>query len=329
MIGAGSFGTALALHLGRKGKEVLLLSHRKDIVEGINNTKKNPVYLTSTELPANVRGGEFSAHADLRPFAAVVIAVPTQYIAEVISQFKIAKDTLLVCASKGIEIATGALPSDIIARVFGDEISRKTVFLSGPSFAGEVALEMPTALSAACYDVSMAEKAQTLFHSPYFRIYTSLDPIGIQVAGAVKNVIAIASGACNGLGFGANSRAALITRGLAEMTRLGIALGAQPSSFIGLGGVGDLFLTCSSEQSRNFSFGLRLARGESAEDIMSGMDSVAEGVTTAKAAHFLGLKLGVSLPITSLVYEVLYESKPVKQAVLELISREPKPEESF
>jgi glycerol-3-phosphate dehydrogenase len=232
----------------------------------------------------------------------------------------------MVCAAKGIELGTQRLPKDIIADVLGAEHGDNAVFLSGPSFASEIAARQPTCVAVASKDARRAAWAQELFHAVHFRVYTSDDPIGLEVAGALKNVVAIAAGATVGIGFQMNSRAALITRGLAELTRIGAALGANPLTFKGLGGVGDLFLTCTSEKSRNFMVGYRLGRGEALAEVQRTLGSVAEGVATTKAAFELSQRLGVDVPIIHETYNVLYEGKPIAQAVMDLLTREAKPE---
>ena len=199
-------------------------------------------------------------------------------------------------------------------------------FLSGPSFAIEVAARQPTCVTVASLSTERAHRTQRLFHAPFFRVYDISDPIGLEIAGALKNVIAIASGACAGAGFQLNARAALISRGLAEITRFGLALGANPLTFAGLSGVGDLFLTCTSEKSRNYTVGYRIGQGESLQYITDTLGSVAEGVTTTKAAYEMAKRLGVDSPITDAVYSVLYEGKNYKVAMLELMSREPSQE---
>jgi glycerol-3-phosphate dehydrogenase (NAD(P)+) len=252
---------------------------------------------------------------------------PTQTMREVLLGIKKfwRPELLLICAAKGIEIGSLKLPTDIISEILGPDVAAKSAFLSGPSFASEIAAHQPTAVAVASRDANRAAWAQELFHAAHFRVYTSDDPIGLEVAGALKNIVAIAAGASVGIGFQMNSRAALITRGLAEITRIGVALGANPLTFKGLGGVGDLFLTCTSEKSRNFSVGFRLGKGEQLENVLKEV-GVAEGVTTAKAAYDLVNKLGVDAPIMTEVYRVLYEGKPIAQAVMDLLTREAKPE---
>lgn len=328
VLGGGNFGTCLAQHLAHKGHEVVIWSIEEDVVSGINKNHKNPKYLKTIELSQNI-----SATSDLNNiaydgFSVIVNAVPTQFMRSVLSQLKgkITHDHLMVCASKGIEIGTHALPGQIISESLSPEISKNAVFLSGPSFAIEVAQRLPTAVSAASEVLSRAEDAQNVFHDSFFRVYTSEDPTGLEVSGALKNVVAIAAGAAKGLGMQANSSAALLTRGLAEITRIGVKLGANPLTFKGLAGVGDLFLTCTSEKSRNFTVGFRLGKGEKLKDIVENLGSVAEGVTTTKAAFQLANDLGVDSPITKQVYLVLYEDKPIQQAVMDLINRDPKAE---
>jgi glycerol-3-phosphate dehydrogenase len=263
----------------------------------------------------------------MAPISVIVQATPTQTMREVLSLVKPfwRKELLLICAAKGIELGTLQLPSEIIANVLGNETADRAAFLSGPSFASEIVARQPTALSVASKEATSANWAQELFHAAHFRVYTSNDPIGLEVAGALKNVVAIAAGASEGIGFQANSRAALITRGLAEITRIGVAMGANPLTFKGLSGVGDLFLTCTSEKSRNFSLGYRLGKGESIEHALASV-GVAEGFSTAKSAYELSVKIKVDAPIIAEVYRVLYEGKPITQAVMDLVTREAKPE---
>jgi glycerol-3-phosphate dehydrogenase (NAD(P)+) len=236
------------------------------------------------------------------------------------------EDQLLVCAAKGIELGTLLLPGGVIASVLGSAVAEKASFLSGPSFASEIAAHQPTCVTAASKFEKSAAWTQELFHAAQFRVYTSPDPIGLEVAGALKNVIAIAAGAAVGIGFQMNSQAALITRGLAEITRVGVAMGANPLTFKGLSGVGDLFLTCTSAKSRNYTVGYRLGKGETLNKVTAEIGSVAEGVATAKAAYELSRSLGVSTPIIEETYKVLYEEKPIAQAVMDLLTRDAKSE---
>ena len=321
VLGAGNFGTCLAQHLAEKGHLVTLWARSRIVSEAINLEKQNPRYLSHIRLHANISSVDVLSPALIKEFSTIVLAIPTQFIRSVLSAYrsKIHQDQLVVSAIKGIEQGSLCLPAELIASSL-EYPRKKTVFLSGPSFASEVAEGQPTAVTMASLDETAVRKGQAVFHSPRFRVYTSLDPTGVEIAGALKNVVAIAAGACVGLGFKSNALSALITRGLAELTRFGVALGANPLTFNGLGGVGDLFLTCSSKKSRNFTVGFRLAQGESLEKIMKTLGSVAEGVATTKAAYELGLKQGVRMSITIAVYRVLYENVKVQQAVEDLLN---------
>lgn len=321
IVGAGSFGTCLAVHLARLGHQVYLWSYEKSIADGINQNHRNPQFLSQISIPENVLA--FSDQDRLHeqiPASAVVLATPTQWLRSVVENIKDALRAakIIVSVIKGIELGTECFPSQILSQVLGESALDKSAVLSGPSFAVEVAEGQPTAVSVGSRNPKIANLAQDLFHSPNFRVYTTSDPVGLEVAGALKNVIALASGACSGLGFQNNSRAALITRGLAEITRIGVALGANPLTFKGLGGVGDLFLTCSSEKSRNFTVGYRLGKGEKLDAVLKSLGSVAEGVSTAKPAYSLSQRLNVRAPIISLVYEVLSQQKELKEAAEEL-----------
>jgi glycerol-3-phosphate dehydrogenase (NAD(P)+) len=328
VLGAGNYGTCLAQHLAEKGNLVYIWTRSAETAEAINQKHKNPKYLSQITLSSRIRAISILDGNVLREVGPIVLATPTQSMREVLGLIRphLTSSHLLISACKGIEIGSLKLPADIIAEVLGDKVGERSAVLSGPSFAAEVVSRQPTAVSVASQTPESARATQALFHAAHFRVYTSDDPIGLEVAGALKNVIAIAAGAAKGIGYQANTTAALLTRGLAEITRAGVALGANPLTFNGLGGVGDLFLTCTSEKSRNFTVGFRLGRGESLQHIVQSVGSVAEGVTTAKAAKELGDKLGIELPIIEQVYKVLYEDKPIVQAVTDLITREAKPE---
>ncbi len=327
VLGAGNFGTCLAQHLAEKGYHVTIWSRSQTVTDSINTSRKNPKYLSSINLSSRLSATSNLDAKIIGESSVVVHVTPTQTMREVLTQMKPhwRKDLLLICAAKGIEMGRLLLPHDIISDVLGQEAADKAAFLSGPSFASEIVARQPTAVTVASRTEQSAHWGQELFHAAHFRVYTSDDPIGLEVAGALKNVVAIAAGAAVGIGFQMNSRAALITRGLAEITRVGAAMGANPLTFKGLGGVGDLFLTCTSEKSRNFSVGYRLGKGEALEHVISSV-GVAEGVTTTKAAKDLVEQLGVEAPIITEVYKVLYEHKPIAQAVMDLLTREAKPE---
>lgn len=328
VLGAGNFGTCLAQHLAEKGYHVKLWTRNKGVADAINTSRKNPKYLSTINLSPRLTAIADIDATTLKEASIVVHVTPLQTMREVLAGLKPhwRDELLLVCAAKGIEVGTEKLPRDIIADVLGAQRANTSVFLSGPSFASEIAARQPTCVVASSLDARRAHWAQELFHAAHFRVYTSDDPIGLEVAGALKNVIAIAAGATVGIGFQMNSRAAVITRGLAEMTRIGVKLGANPLTFNGLGGVGDLFLTCTSEKSRNFMVGYRLGKGESLDEVLNTVGSVAEGVATTKAAHALATSLGVDAPIITEAYKVLYEGKPIAQAVMDLLTREAKPE---
>ncbi len=328
VLGAGNFGTCLANHLAHEGKNVQIWARDKVVVDSINKEHKNPKYLSTINLAPSLRAIN---HIDTNLFAsldALVVAVPMQAMRSVLQTLAqyLNTSTILICSVKGIEIATGALPMQIYAEIFGTDASRNVVVLSGPSFAIEVAQQLPTAVVAASHSDSRAKAVQNLFHAPHFRVYSGNDPVGLEVAAALKNVIAIASGACAGLGLQMNSMAAIITRGLAEMTHLGAKMGANPLTFQGLGGVGDLFLTCSSSKSRNFSLGFKIGQGMGIKSALASLGSVSEGYTTALAAHELSHRYKVETPIIHQVHNVLYKDQPIKEALLHLINRDAKAE---
>lgn len=328
VLGAGNFGTCLGQHLAELGHKVTLWTIEEDVANAINQTRKNPKYFNEIILSERLGATNKISQKLLDSCKAIVLATPTQSMRQVLLAIKpfMRPELVIICAAKGIEIDTLELPAGVIAQTLGKRYGKDACFLSGPSFAIEVIHKLPTAVSMASESKKRRLDAQDLFHSNYFRVYTSNDPVGLGVAGALKNVVAIAAGATAGLGLQANSRAALLTRGLAEITRVGVAMGANPMTFNGLGGVGDLFLTCTSEKSRNFSVGFRLAKGEPLQAVLSSTGSVAEGVYTAKACHALCKKLKVVAPICEQVYEVLYENKPIGDALEYLLSREAREE---
>lgn len=323
VLGAGNFGTCLGHHLAKKGHAVTLWTRSEEVAQSINQNHRNPKYLNEISLSPQLHATISLDEETIARHQAIVLAVPAQTLRMVLPQFaQFYKDQLLITAAKGIELETRKLPSDIVREFLGDEACTKLVSLSGPSFAIEVAQGLPTGVSAASKSQEAALSAQNLFHTPTFRVYTSDDPIGLEVCGALKNVIALCAGACAGLGFQNNSLATVITRGLAEMTRIGVALGANPLTFHGLGGVGDLFLTCSSRKSRNYTVGYLMGQGQSFAEVMRSMKSVAEGVPTTKAAYHLGQQLKIEIPITTAVYRVLYENLPIAEAARELMTRD-------
>jgi glycerol-3-phosphate dehydrogenase (NAD(P)+) len=327
IVGAGSWGTTLADLLAKKHYSVTLWAYEAELVERMSRTRENAIFLPGFQLAANLAFSndlaEVAAGKDL-----LLLVPPSQVMRRVVSQAAahIAPGTLIVSAAKGIENETLQMMSEVLAEVLPAPLAERLAFLSGPSFAREVAAEMPTAVAIAAANPAVARAAQEIFSTAAFRVYSNDDVIGVELGGALKNVIALAAGVSDGLGFGHNTRAALITRGLAEMTRLGLALGAQPATFAGLAGMGDLVLTCTGELSRNRSVGVELGRGRRLEEILAGMTMVAEGVKTTLSAYQLAKKLGVEVPITTQMYRILYQAKSPRQAVSDLMLRELKPE---
>lgn len=328
VLGAGNFGTCLAQHLALQGHEVCIWARAEEVVRSINEDRKNPKYLQSLYLSPTLKACGKLEPDFVKGFQCIVLAVPTQSLRDALKPLKdsVHLDQLLISAVKGIEIGTEKLPSHVVTELFGTVISHHMVSLSGPSFAVEVAEGQPTGVTVASAVNARADWAQDVFHAPTFRAYTSNDPIGIEIAGALKNVIAISVGACAGLGFQENSRATLMTRGLAEITRVGMAMGANPLTFKGLGGVGDLFLTCSSTKSRNYTVGYHLGKGKNLDSILAELGSVAEGVGTSLSAYKLASYLKVSAPITKAVYQVLHENHRIEKVVSQLMNRNMGPE---
>ena len=330
VLGAGNFGTSLAHHLATQGHEVILWSRSQLIVNSINNNGKNCKYLPTINLSSKIKATTDLNQAVQESDGPVVIAIPTQGVRALLQLFDAdflgSSGRFLICCYKGIELGTYCFPLQIVADVLGDDFAHGSVVLSGPTFAAEVVEHLPTCVAVAGKHQANLLQSQKIFHANCFRVYTSEDPRGLEVAGAFKNIIAIAAGACSGLGFAHNSLAALITRGLAEITRIGLKLGAQSLTFNGLGGVGDLFLTCTSQKSRNFRLGYELGQGNSLERAIDNLGSTAEGVSSAQAGYELAQKHQVYMPITEQVYQVLYGKKDIKDAVNDLISGESKPE---
>ncbi len=325
VIGAGSWGTALAKVLGEKGHEVRLWSYESSVADQIRTDRVNGEYLPDVVLPDNI--DVRLQHAEVLEDAEVVIAVvPSHAFRQVIGDAApyIPPRALVLSATKGIEVDTLQRPSEVLRGLLPRH--REPGVLSGPTFAREVGEGDPTALVIASRDPDLAREAQTFFNTERFRVYTNEDVIGVELAASLKNVIALAAGIAAGIGYRNNSRAALVTRGLAEITRLGLAMGARASTFAGLAGLGDLVLTCSSELSRNRTVGFRLGRGETLKDILASMKMVAEGVLTTKAARVLAHTHRVEMPIVDEVHHILFEGKPPKRATADLMLREPKPE---
>jgi glycerol-3-phosphate dehydrogenase (NAD(P)+) len=325
VLGAGSWGTTLANLLAAKGESVRLWAYEPEVVEAINRTHENPLFLPGVPLCASLRASG-DASATVRSAPIVISASPSHVVRTVVRAVgeSVAPGTLVVSATKGIETDTLALMSEVFAECLPQA---RFAALSGPSFAIEVAQGQPTAVVAAARDETTALDAQSLFATPTFRVYSGRDVVGVELAGALKNVIAIAAGILEGLGLGHNPRAALITRGLAEITRLGVAMGAEPLTFAGLAGMGDLVLTTTGSLSRNRALGVALAQGETLERYRATHRTVAEGANTSRAGAALGARYGVELPITQKVCEVLFDGKSARDAVPELMGRELKAEQ--
>ncbi len=324
VIGDGGWGTALAMVLDRNGHEVTVWGPFADYLDEVKSAGENTAYLPGVKMPESLKWT--SDHetavtgADL-----VVLVVPSRFYKPVVEAFKpfIPETALIVSATKGLDEQTHERMSETAEHILG----RPVAVLSGPSHAEEVARGVPCAVAIAAKDHSVAEKIQALFVNDAFRVYTLDDVVGVELGGALKNVVAVAAGISDGMGFGDNSKAALMTRGIAEITRLGVALGAKPETFSGLSGIGDLMVTCMSRHSRNRGVGERLGKGETLEEIMAGMKMVAEGIWNCQAAKELADELGISVPITEQVNAVVHEGKDPRKAVLDLMSRAPKAEQ--
>jgi len=326
VLGAGSFGTCLAMLCARE-HEVTLWARDPALAQAINRERRNPRYLQEAELPELVRATPDLAEA-LRGRELVICAVPSQGVREVLEQARahLHPEAILVSTVKGIEPETGYTMHRVMCDVLEASMHPRIVCLSGPSFAQEIARRKPTVVTVASREEAYAISVQATLSCPWFRCYSSSDVVGVELGGALKNVIAIAVGTCDALELGMNARAALMTRGLAEITRLGVAMGANPLTFQGLSGMGDLVLTCTGDLSRNRRVGLELGRGRRLRDILADMNEVAEGVRTTRAACGLARRMGVEMPIAEVVQEVLDEKLDVRRAVAKLMTRQLKSE---
>ena len=323
VIGAGAWGTALADRLARNAHAVRLWAYEPDVVESVNTRHQNR-FLPDVELPSDIVAS--TTMADVVRGADVVVMVAPSHVTRAIAeaaQPHTSRDATVVVASKGIEQHSLCRMSQVVEDVFG---TGPAVALSGPSFAAEVARGLPTAVVAACADPEPAQLVQRVFHAPAFRVYTQHDVIGAELGGAVKNVMAVATGICEGLDLGFNARAALITRGLAEMMRLGLALGADAETFAGLAGLGDLVLTCTGSLSRNRALGVEIGRGKTLDETLAGRQTVAEGVITTRSTRALAERLDVEMPIVQSVYDVLFEGRAPRDAMTDLMARDPRAE---
>ncbi|MBH2887168.1 NAD(P)H-dependent glycerol-3-phosphate dehydrogenase [Serratia marcescens] len=326
VIGAGSYGTALAITLARNGHSVVLWGHNPAQIQTLQHDRCNQAFLPDVPFPDTLL-----LEADLaRALAAsrdVLVVVPSHVFGDVLRQLKphLRPDARIVWATKGLEAETGRLLQDVAREALGETIP--LAVLSGPTFAKELAAGLPTAIALAAPDAQFADDLQQLLHcGKSFRVYSNPDFIGVQLGGAVKNVIAIGAGMSDGIGFGANARTALITRGLAEMSRLGSALGADPSTFMGMAGLGDLVLTCTDNQSRNRRFGIMLGQGKGVQEAQDSIGQVVEGYRNTKEVLALAQRHGVEMPITEQIYQVLYCHKDAREAALSLLGRARKDE---
>ena len=325
VLGAGSWGTALAVQFGRSGVAVRLWARDPALARAIAGARENRRYLPNVALPAGVLATADHVEA-LDGASLVVLAVPSHFLRGVLQPLAAAvpPGSVLLSATKGLEPSSALRMSELLSQVVP---GRPVAVLSGPSFAREVAAGLPTALVVASTDAAMARTLQERLSAPAFRLYTNRDLVGVEIGGALKNVMAIATGLSDGLGLGENARAALITRGLAETGRLALRLGGEPATLAGLAGLGDLVLTCTGSQSRNHLLGLALAKGLSLAQAEGSTPMVAEGVRTVASARMLAARVGVGLPICDEVSAVLFEAKPVREALASLLAREPRPEE--
>lgn len=325
VIGAGAWGTALAKHLAEKGMEICLWAYERDVVHAINTSQENPIFLKGVALPRAL-----IATSSLEEAASscdgLVFAVPSHATRSVLQKLRLflSSPIPLICATKGIEEDTAKLMTQVMEDELPPSMHDTLMVLSGPSFAAELSAGLPTAVCLAGRDSQLVRRFQNALMTPVLRVYADGDLLGVQLGGALKNVMALAAGVIDGLELGLNARAALITRGLAETIRLGVAMGADPRTFYGLSGVGDLVLTCTGTLSRNHSVGVRLAKGERLETIVNGMQAVAEGVRTARAALTLALRHQIEMPIIREINAVLYENKSCRQAVSDLMERNAK-----
>ncbi len=325
VLGSGAWGTALAMVLHRTGRRVRVWGHDAAYAEEIEITRRNRKYLPDVEIPREIRYAAHFPGTEGREGSTLFSVIPTQKLRESLAGLRdvVAPSTTVVSCSKGFEVGSLRRPTELITELLG---VRSVVCLSGPSHAEEVSRFLPVALVAASADPNAARAVQALLAGDTVRVYTSDDAVGVEVGGAAKNVVAIACGISDGLGFGDNARAALMTRGLHEITRLGLELGGEARTFAGLSGMGDLVATCSSRLSRNWTVGYRVGRGETLEAILASTEKVAEGIPTTRSLHQFGVELELDMPITSEVHAVLFEGKSPRQALTSLMTRESKDE---
>lgn len=329
ILGAGGWGTALSLLLSQNGHSVDLWEYSPEYAEKMATSRHNPDFLPNVHIPEAICITSDLASV-MKEKDVLIFAVPSHVLREVAMRtldHKIPKNALFISAVKGIENETLLRMSEIIEKLYRDYIRPdQIIVLSGPSHAEEVSRNIPTAVVVASISNASSEKAQQILMNPFFRVYTSNDVVGVELGGALKNVIAIAAGISDGVGYGDNTKAALMTRGIVEIARLGMAMGAQANTFYGLSGIGDLIVTCTSRYSRNRFVGEQIGKGKTLDEILKTMKMVAEGIRTTRAAVALAKKYGVEMPITQEVNEILFHGKDPKKAVYDLMTRTPKPE---
>lgn len=327
IIGAGSWGTALAVLLGNNGKQVTLWGRKEDGIEETARTRVNARYLPGVNIPDEVEVSDDLDHA-LNETEMLVLSVPSQAVRSVLRQIedRVGSDVIIVNTAKGLEIGTHLRMSEVVSDTWGPDIHKRYAVLSGPSHAEEVGRQIPTAVVAASTHPPVARIVQDVFMSRCFRVYTSEDVTGVEMGGSLKNIIALATGISEGLGFGDNTRAALLTRGLVEIIRMGVKVGAQPQTFSGLSGLGDLVVTCTSRHSRNNRAGFLIGQGHKREQVVEMIGMVVEGIFTTRAAFEMSREMGLEMPITNVVYQVLFEDQPPRPAVWKLMERDKKDE---
>ena len=326
VLGAGSYGTALAICFARNGHNVVLWGRNKDHIEALATARENQQYLPGAQFPESLSLNDDLA-ATVASSDVVLVVVPSHAFSETLKAIKphLTAGARVLWATKGLEPNTGRLLQQLAAEVLGDDVSLGV--LSGPTFAKEMAIGLPTAISLSSTDTKLVDDVSEMLHcGRSFRVYSNDDLVGVQLGGAIKNVIAIGAGISDGFGFGANARTALITRGLAEMSRLGVALGAKPETFMGMAGLGDLILTCTDNQSRNRRFGLALGKGQSVDQAQQEIGQVVEGYRNTKEVFLLAERSGIEMPICEQIYNVLYKGQDVKLAAMNLLGRQKKAE---
>lgn len=330
IFGAGSFGTALAISLANHEQPVTLYARREEHVEQMRTTRRNPRYLKTASMPTSIR---LTSDLEVAARAATmwVFCTPAQTVRQVAGEVAhlATSEHIVYSAAKGIETGTHLRPSEVLEAALPNVPKARLGVLFGPSHAEEVAQGQPTALVASGYDMECVRRVQATFMAPTLRVYSNSDVVGVEVGGCVKNILAIAAGMSDGMGGGDNAKAALVTRGIAEIRRLGMALGARPMTFGGLTGIGDLVVTCMSSHSRNRYVGEQIGRGRSLQDILDEMQMVAEGVPTTESVHEWAHELGVEMPLVSAVYHILFEAKHPQQALIELMTRQARHEEEL